>query len=132
MYFVLFDLIIYIPVNNLLLSHCAAPYVLWLPILQTIWTQGAVWSGFIVLVLCLFDLILYIPVNNFSVMPGRVFLWCTSTKQGLMSLAEGHKAVTPARPEPASLDLESSTLSLCTPYVICLYCKLYGPRSDCS
>ena len=43
--------------------------------------------------ICLFDLILYIPVNNFSVMLGRVFLGWSSTRQGLMCLAQGHNAV---------------------------------------
>ena len=38
----------------------------------------------------LFDLILYVPANDFSVMSGRVFLSLTSTKQGLMCLAQGH------------------------------------------
>ena len=41
----------------------------------------------------LFDLIFYVIVNNFSVMSRRVFLGWTSTKQGLMCLAQGHKAV---------------------------------------
>ena len=50
----------------------------------------------------LFDLILYVTVNNFSVMSGRVFLGCTSTKQGLMCLAQGHNAVTPVRLETAT------------------------------
>ena len=45
---------------------------------------------------------LYIPVNNFSVMSGRVFLGLTSTKQGLMCLAQGHNAVTAVRLKPAS------------------------------
>ena len=35
-------------------------------------------------------------------MSGRVFLGLTSTKQGLMCLAQGHKAVPPVRPEPAT------------------------------
>ena len=38
---------------------------------------------------CLFDLILYFPVNNLSVMSGQVFLGRTSTKLGLMCLAQG-------------------------------------------
>ena len=49
-----------------------------------------------------FDLILYVPVNNFSVMLGRVFLGSTSTKQGLMCLAQGHNTVPPVRLEPAT------------------------------
>ena len=48
---------------------------------------------------CLFDLNLYVPVNNLSVTSGRVFLSWTSTKLGLMCLAQGHNAVTPLRPE---------------------------------
>ena len=36
-------------------------------------------------------------------MLGRVFLGLNSTKQGLMCLAQGHKAVTPVRLEPAAL-----------------------------
>ena len=51
---------------------------------------------------CLFDLILYVPVNNFSVMSGQVFLGCTSTKQGLLCLAQGHNAVMPVRLETAT------------------------------
>ena len=43
-----------------------------------------------------FNLILYFPVNNFSVM----YLGCTSTKQRLMCLVQGHKAVFPERLEP--------------------------------
>ena len=52
---------------------------------------------------CLFDLILYMLVNNFSVMSGSVFLGWTSTKQGLVCLAQGHNALTPVRLEPAAL-----------------------------
>ena len=50
----------------------------------------------------LFDFILYIPVNNFSNMSGLVFLVSTSTKQGLMCLAQGHNSVTLVRLKPAS------------------------------
>ena len=57
----------------------------------------------LVIIVCLFDLILYVPVNNFSVMLGRVFQGWTSTKQGLMCLAQGHNAVAPARLEPLAL-----------------------------
>ena len=60
----------------------------------------------------LFDLILYVPVSNFSVVSGQVFLGLTSTKQGLMCLAQGHNAVTPVRLEPAtprSRDMHSTT-----------------------
>ena len=42
----------------------------------------------------LFDFVLYVPVNNFSVI--------SSTMQGLISLAQGHNAVTPVRLEPAT------------------------------
>ena len=51
----------------------------------------------------MFDLILYIPVNNLSVTSGRVFLGWTSTKLGLMCLAQEHNAVTPQDPCPFSL-----------------------------
>ena len=40
------------------------------------------------------------PINNFSVRQGRVFLGGTSTKLGIMCLAQGHNAVTPVRLEP--------------------------------
>ena len=50
----------------------------------------------------LFDLILSVPVNNFSVMSGRVFLGLTSTKQGLMCLAQVHNTVALVRFEPAT------------------------------
>ena len=50
----------------------------------------------------LFDLILYIPVNNLSVMSGRVFLGLTSTKLGLMCLAQGHNTVTLVKLKPAT------------------------------
>ena len=61
---------------------------------------------------CLLDLILYIPVNNFSVMSGQIFLDWTSTKQGFMCLAQGHKAVMQVRlkhPTHWSSDVHSST-----------------------
>ena len=51
---------------------------------------------------CLLGWILFVPVNNFSVMSDSVFLGLASTKQGLMCLDEGHKAVTPVRLEPAT------------------------------
>ena len=52
-------------------------------------------------------------------MSGRVFLGWTSTKQGLMCLAQGNNAVPPVRLEPQPFDLESSPLPLshCTPHV---------------
>ena len=49
-----------------------------------------------------FDLILYFPVNNLSSMSGPVFLGCTSTKQELMCLAQGHNTVAPVRLEPTT------------------------------
>ena len=69
--------------------------------------------------ICLFDLILYDPVNNFSVMLGWVFLGWTSTKQGLMCLAQGHNTLTPVRLNPRHFCLQSSALPLshCTPYI---------------
>ena len=42
-----------------------------------------------------------VPVNYCSIMSGRVFLGWTSTKQVLMCHAQGHKAVTLVRLEPA-------------------------------
>ena len=43
------------------------------------------------------------PINNISVIKGRrVFLGWTSTKLGLMCLAQWHNAVTPVRLEPAA------------------------------
>ena len=50
----------------------------------------------------LFDLILYVPVNIFSVMSRRAFLVEPVLSFGLMSLAQEHKAVTPARLKPAA------------------------------
>ena len=58
------------------------------------------------LLLCLFVfvcLILYVPVNNLSVTSGQVYLGWTSTKQGLMCLAQGHNAVTQMRLKPRAL-----------------------------
>ena len=42
------------------------------------------------------------PINNLSVLKGWVFLGWTSTKLGLMCLAQGHNAVTPVRLEPTA------------------------------
>ena len=53
-----------------------------------------------IILIILFDLIPYVPVNNFSVMSEQVFLGWTSTKQGLMCLAQGHIAVPTVRLEP--------------------------------
>ena len=49
-----------------------------------------------------FVLLFYIPVNNFSVMPGRVYLSWTRTKQSIKCLAQRHRAVPPMRPEHAT------------------------------
>ena len=49
------------------------------------------------------------PINNLSVIKGWVFLGWTSTKLGLMCLAQGHKAVTPVRLEPAASRAKHST-----------------------
>ena len=57
---------------------------------------------FVAVIFCLLDLILYIQVNYFSVMSGRVCLDWTSTKQGLMCLAQENNAATPMRLEPAT------------------------------
>ena len=45
----------------------------------------------------MFLFMLQVPVINFSVMPGRfpVFLGCTSTKQRIKCLAQGHNTVPP-------------------------------------
>ena len=64
---------------------------------------------------CLFDSLH--PINNLSVMQGRVFLGWNSTKLGLMCLAQGHNAVTPARLEPTtprSRGKHSTTEPLCS------------------
>ena len=59
--------------------------------LQAIYSKVFVW----------FDSLL--PIQQFfSVMSGRVFLSWTSTKQGLMCLAQGHSTMTPLRLEPAT------------------------------
>ena len=47
-------------------------------------------------------LILYVPVNDFSFMLGQVFLCWTSTKQGLMCLAQGHNPVMQVRLKPTT------------------------------
>ena len=72
-----------------------------------------------IILIILFDLIPYVPVNNFSVMSEQVFLGWTSTKQGLMCLAQGHIAVPTVRlepppppPPPPPSNLKSSTLPL--------------------
>ena len=54
-------------------------------------------------------------------MQGRVFLGWTSTKLGLMCLAQGHNAMTPLRLEPAALQsrVEHST----TEPLPSLFCK---------
>ena len=52
----------------------------------------------------LFDLVVYVPITQqISVMSGRVFVGCTSTKQGKMCLAQWHNTVTSVRLEPAAL-----------------------------
>ena len=58
------------------------------------------------------------PNNNLSVIKGGVFLGWTSTKLGLMYLAQGHNAVTPVSSNPRPLGLESITLPLshCAPW----------------
>ena len=62
----------------------------------------------------MFCLILYIPVNNFSVMLGWVFLVCTSTKQRIKCLAQGHNTVT----LPAIPSLTLYRLSHCS-FIVC-------------
>ena len=77
-------------------------------------------SLFVKVCVCLFDLILYVSVNNLSVTSGRVFMGCTSTKLGLMCLAQGHNAMMPVRLEPTALWSQvkhSTTEPLCSPKV---------------
>ena len=91
--------------------------ILW----NSVQTQRFIWSGSSLYAKInqynfesfLFDLILNVPVNKLSVMSGRVFLGWTSTKQGLMCLAQGQNAVTPVRPKPATplSRVKDSTLS---------------------
>ena len=59
----------------------------------------------------MFDLILYIQVTNFSVIPGQVFLGCTSTKQGLMccSRTQCSDAMRLESATPQSRDKHSTT-----------------------
>ena len=63
----------------------------------------------------LFDLILYVPVNNLSVTSGWVFLGWTSTKLGLMCLAQGHNTVTLELVALRSRVKHSTTEPLCSP-----------------
>ena len=42
------------------------------------------------------------PINNLSDIKGRVYLSYASAKLGLMSLAQGHNAVTPVSLEPVA------------------------------
>ena len=50
-----------------------------------------------------FDLIWFFAFHhNLSVIKGRVFLGRTSTKLGIMCLAQGHNAVTPVRLDPVA------------------------------
>ena len=42
------------------------------------------------------------PINNLSVIKGQVFLGWTSTKLGLMFLAQEHNTVTTVKLEPAA------------------------------
>ena len=69
----------------------------------------------------LFDLIFYVPVNKFSVMLVQVFLGWTSTKQGLLCLAQGHNALTPVRLQPATprSRYKHSTTKLSLPTIKC-------------
>ena len=80
----------------------------------------------------LIDLILYVQDNIFSVMSGRVVLGWTSTKQGLVCLAQEHNTVTPVMLELATawIGLGSNTLILshCAPilnYVFFYFLELH-------
>ena len=80
---------------------------------------------------CLVGLILYVPVNDFSFMSGQVFLCWTSTKQGLMCLAQGHTQCCQWGLNPHPFSLESSTLPLshCAPTCLLWYSgKVYNCR----
>ena len=82
-------------------------------------------------IVCLFTLFDYVPVNKFSVISGWVFLVWISTKQGLMSLAQGHNKVTPVMLElatPQSRVKHSTTEPLLALFISmedCLYSFLY-------
>ena len=52
--------------------------------------------------IALFDLILDVQVKNLLVVVGLVYLGRTSTKQGLMCLAQGHNSVTLVGLEPTT------------------------------
>ena len=82
----------------------------------------------------LFCLILYVPVNSFSVVSGWVFLGWTSTKLGLMCLAQGHNAVIPVRLQPAALWFgvkHSIVLPRSNDHVyICLFVNIVIKTSD--
>ena len=52
--------------------------------------------------LCLVWFNSWSPINNLSVIKGRLLLGWTSTKLGLMCLAQGHNPVTSVRLEPPS------------------------------
>ena len=70
----------------------------------------------------LFKSILNVPVNIFSVMPGWVFLVCTSTKQRKKCIVQGSNL------QP--LDLETSTIPLSQPLLpgFVDFCKFCRPR----
>ena len=59
------------------------------------------------------------PISNLSVIKGWVFLGWTSTKLGLICLAQGHNTLTPVRLKPAAPRSRASTLPLshCPPYL---------------
>ena len=70
---------------------------------MTVWHNKACWvmtNSDLFVLLVWFDSVR--PINNFSVMQGQVFLGWTSTKLGLMCLAQGHNAVTPVRLKPVA------------------------------
>ena len=68
-------------------------------------------------------------------MLGWVFLASTSTKQGLMCLAQGHNAATPVRLKPAiprSQDKCSTTEPLCSQNIIDLHRNTVYPNQSLS
>ena len=78
-----------------------------------------------------------LPINNLSVIKGRVFLGWTSTKLGLICLAQGHNAVRPVRLEPAapsSWVKHSTTEPLCalnSKLWIVVFCILFPIAQIC-
>ena len=70
------------------------------------------------------------PINNLSVIKGRVFLGWTSTKLGLLCLAQEHNAVTSVRLEPTALwswVKHSTTALLWQSCKLSIFSRCFGP-----